>query len=39
MWIIGQVTLVTWKLDRIDRIYSIYYKAYIAIHVSFNVTL
>jgi hypothetical protein len=39
MWRIGQVTLVTWKPDRIDRIYSICYKAYIATHVSFNVTL
>jgi hypothetical protein len=33
MWRIGQVTLVTWKLDRIDRICNICYKAYIATHV------
>jgi hypothetical protein len=39
MWRIGQVTLITWKPNRIDRIYSIYYKAYVITHVSFNIIL
>jgi hypothetical protein len=39
MWRIGQVTLVTWKPNRINRISSICYRACVATHVSSNVIL